>query len=291
MRSFVLIAVGALALALAGASRPAATVTKTVRITATAFKPASVTIATGSAIKWSNTDTKTHQVVANSGAFASPMITAGRTWTHTFNTAGTYRYHDALHPALTGKVVVTGPAPAVTIGAATPIIVYGQATHVAGQVSSGLAGQTVTVYAQPYGTPSQTLIATLLTGPNGVWDTVVKPDLLTTYQAHWRSLISANILVSVRPHIAFSVSRRGRAAIKVRAARSMAGRKVYIQRFTRFHEWVKLRRVILNANSAKLYRLHLKRGRYVLRAYMTINQAGPGYLDGISRTIVYRKRR
>jgi len=28
----------------------------------------------------------------------------------------------------------------------------------------------------------------------------------------------------------------------------------------------------------------------VLRAYMTINQAGPGYLDGISRSRVYRAR-
>jgi len=291
MRSFVLIAVGALALALAGASRPAATVTKTVKITATAFKPATVTIASGDAIKWSNTDTKAHQVVANSGAFASPMIGAGHTWNHTFNTAGTYRYHDALHPALTGKVVVSGPAPAVTIGAATPIIVYGQPTHVSGQVSSGQAGQTVTVYAQPYGAPSQTLIATLLTGPNGVWDTIVTPGWLTTYQAHWRSLISADIAVSVRPNVIFKLNRRGRGLVSVKAARSMAGRKVYIQRFTRFHQWVTLRRVILNGSSSKSFRLHVKRGRYVLRAYMTINQAGPGYLDGISRTVVYRKRR
>ena len=50
MRSFVLITVGALALVLAGASRPAVTTTKTVKITATAFSPASVTIKTGDAI-------------------------------------------------------------------------------------------------------------------------------------------------------------------------------------------------------------------------------------------------
>jgi hypothetical protein len=130
----------------------------------------------------------------------------------------------------------------------------------------------------------------MLTGANGVWSTSVQPSLLTAYQAHWKSTISANILVSVRPHVGFTVNRHGRAAVKVKAARSMAGRKVYIQRFTRFHQWVTLRRVILNASSAKLFRLHVKRGRYTLRAYMTINQAGPGYLDGISRTIVYRKR-
>ena len=290
MRSFVLIAVGALALALAGASRPAATVTKTVKITATAFKPATVTIATGSAIKWSNTDTKAHQVVANSGAFASPTIRAGNAWTHTFNTAGTYRYHDALHPALTGKVVVTGPPPAVTIAAAAPILVYGGTTNVSGQVSSGQPNETVTVWAQPYGQLAASLIATVLTGANGAWAVTVKPSWLTTYTAHWKSTVSGNIGVSVRPNVIFSVSKRGYATVKVKAARSMAGHKVYIQRFTRFHEWVKFRKVILNAKSSKRVRLHVRRGRYTLRAYMTVNQAGPGYLDGISRTIVYRKR-
>jgi plastocyanin len=290
MRKFVLIVVGALALTVAGAARPTATVTKTVRITATAFKPATVSIATGSAIKWSNTDTKAHQVIANSGAFASPTIAAGRSWTHTFNTAGTFRYHDALHPALTGKVVVSGPAPAVTIGAVAPILTFGQSTSITGQVSNGQAGQTVTVYGQPYGNPSSFLIATLLTGPNGVWSVGVKPDILTTYSAHWRSTVSAEIAVSIRPRIGFSVNRRGFAAITVRTAHSMAGKRVYIQRFTRFHEWVKFRKVILNSRSGKRLRLQLKRGRYTLRVYMTVNSAGPGYLDGFSRTIVLRKR-
>src|SRR5437763_1098692 len=50
MRSFVLTMVATAALVLAGASQPATTaVTKTVKITATAFTPASVTIATGDA--------------------------------------------------------------------------------------------------------------------------------------------------------------------------------------------------------------------------------------------------
>src|SRR5919198_2729104 len=290
MRSFVLIVVGALALVLAGASRPAATVTKTVRITATAFKPTPVTIATGDAVKWSNTDTKSHQVVANSGAFASPIIAAGHSWTHTFNTAGTYRYHDALHPALTGRVIVTGPAPAVTIAATAPILIFGQGTSISGQVSSGQANERVSVYGQPFGNQSSFLIATLLTGANGAWSVGVKPDLLTTYSARWKGTVSANISVNVRPKVSFSVSRRGRAAVKVRTARSMAGHKVYIQRFTRFHEWVKFRKVILNAKSSKRIRLRVRRGRYVLRAYMTVNQAGPGYLDGWSRAVVYRKR-
>ena len=109
MRIVILAAVAVLALAVTGASQPASTATKAVKITASAFTPASVTINTGDAVKWTNSDTKNHQVVANNGAFASPTIAAGKTYTHVFGTAGTYRYHDALHPSLTGKVVVNGP--------------------------------------------------------------------------------------------------------------------------------------------------------------------------------------
>ena len=290
MRSFVLLLVGVAALALAGASRPATLTTKTVKITATAFSPSSVTIKTGDSIKWSNTDTKAHQVVANNGAFASPTIAAGHTWTHTFNTAGTYKYHDALHPALTGKVVVSGPAPAVTIGAATPIITFGQETQISGQVSSGQANEKVDVYEQPYGSPSATLLATLLTGANGAWVVTVKPDLATTYQAHWKSLISSTVQVGVRPNISFAIGRHQRAVLKVKAATSHAHRKVYIQRFTRFHEWVKIRSVILGSSSGRVFRLHLTRGRYVLRAYMSINEAGTGYLEGYSRNVTLRVR-
>jgi plastocyanin len=291
MRTFVIAAIAAAALVVTGASQPATSaVTKNVNITATAFKPASVTIATGDSIKWTNKDTKTHQVVSNSGAFASAIISPNHTYKHTFNTAGTYRYHDALHPSLTGKVVVTGPPPAVTIAAGKPIIVFGDTVSVSGQISNGQAGETVTVYAQKYGDPSATLIATLLTGTGGVWNTVVTPTLLTTYQAHWKSTLSSTVQVAVHPKTAFTLSRRGFGVVKVTTNHSMKGHKVYIQKHTRFGEWIKIKRVILGSRSSGSFRLHLARGRYVLRAYMTINQAGPGYLDGISRNRVYRAR-
>jgi plastocyanin len=289
MRKLILLGVAAAALGLAGASFPASSVTKGVKITSSAFSPATVTIATSDAVKWTNKDTVNHQVIANSGAFASPIIAAGHSWTHTFKTAGTYRYHDALHPKLTGKVVVTGPPPDVTIGAALPIVTYGDSTTVSGAVSSKQAGQTVTVYQQLYGDVSQTLIATLLTGTNGVWSLTVKPSLLTTFQAHWKTTVSAPVMVWVKPHVAFTVGKRY-AAVKVKAGRSMAGRKVYIQRFTRFHEWVKIRKVILGASSGARFRLRLAPGRYLLRAYITVNQAGAGYLDGESHTVSVHRR-
>ena len=289
MRTFVSATVAVLALAVAAGSQSASLATKAVRITAGGFSPVSVTIATGDAVKWTNRDTKNHQVVANNGAFASPIIRPGRSYTHTFKVSGTYRYHDALHPALTGRVFVTGPPPAVSIGASLPILTFGDSAHVSGQVSSQKSGEKVTVYAQPLGQLSPVLIATLLTGTNGVWDTVVNPLWLTSYQAHWKSTVSSTVGIAVRPKIAFSVSKRY-GAVKVKAARSMAGRKVLLQRFTRFHQWITFKRIILGRNSGKVFRLRLKRGRWTLRVFMSYNQAGLGYLDGYSRTLVVRRR-
>jgi plastocyanin len=291
MRTVVLAAVAALALAVTGASQPASLVTKTVSITATAFSPTSRTIATTDAIKWTNKDTKNHQVVANNGSFASPTIAPGKTYTHTFNTAGTFNYHDALHPSLTGKIIVTGPPPAVTIGAAVPILDYGQSTHISGVVSSKKAGETVTVFAQPYGQASQVQIATLLTGTSGVWDLIVKPTLLTNYQAHWKATVSAQVGVQLRPSIAFSAYKRW-GSLKVKADRSLEGKKAYLQKFTRFHQWVKVRSVILGSNSQKRFMLELPGGRrYAVRIFMSLNQIGAGYLDGFSRTVVVKPPR
>ena len=289
MRILVLSAVTVLALVVTGASEPAATATKAVKITATAFTPATVTIGTGDTIRWTNADTKTHQVVANDGTFASGAIAPGHSYSHMFDTAGTFRYHDALHPSLTGKIVVKGPPPAITIGAALPILTYGDATHVSGTVSNGRVGETVTVYAQPYGQASPVQIATLLTTTNGAWDLIVKPTLLTTYEAHWKSTISQKVSLQMRPNVLFSAS-HGMGFVKVKSNHSLEHRKVYVQRFTRFGQWVKFKSVILGRSSQRLFYLRLPRGRYTLRVFMSFNQAGAGYLDGFSRIVVYRRK-
>ena len=88
MRKLVLLAVAGAALVPTGGSLPAASVTKTVKITSTAFSPATVTVATGDAVKWSNKDTTAHQVVANARALAALLaaeglvVTTGGTDTH-----------------------------------------------------------------------------------------------------------------------------------------------------------------------------------------------------------------
>src|SRR3954471_6627828 len=120
-----LVAVTALAVG-ASPAAPASTATTTVQIKRSSFVPRIVTIKTGDSVKWVNADTQNHQVVSNNGSFVSPILRPRHSYSHRFTAAGTYRYHDGLNASVTGTIKVTGPPPAVTIGASLPIIVYGQ---------------------------------------------------------------------------------------------------------------------------------------------------------------------
>src|SRR5919205_1097121 len=99
------VAVAALVVGAAPATS-SSTATHTVQIKRSAFQPATLTIKTGDTVKWVNSDTQSHQVVSNNGSFVSPILGPGKTYSHKFNFAGTYRYHDGLNAASKGTVKV-----------------------------------------------------------------------------------------------------------------------------------------------------------------------------------------
>ena len=149
MKKLQLVIVAALALALPGPSVAAPAATIPVTISATAFSPKTVTLNFADSIRWRNTDKVNHQLVADSGAFASPILKPGDSYTFTFKTAGKFTYHDALKPSLKGTVNVKGLPPAVTLGGRLPIVIYGQQTTLSGTVNNGQAGETIQVNSQP----------------------------------------------------------------------------------------------------------------------------------------------
>ena len=269
----------------------ASTATKTVQIKRSAFQPSTVTIKTGDVVKWTNTDTQNHQVVSNNGSFVSPILGPGKSYSHRFTAAGTYRYHDGLNPTVRGVVKVTGPPPSVTIGASLPIIVYGQQVTLSGAVSSGNANEKVTIYQQPYPQASFQQLTTVLTTTGGAWQLVLSPSpkILTQYQARWQGRTSITVGVQVRPRIRLSY-RRGRFYTAVQSATSHAGKVVLAQRLSRFGQWVTLKKVRLGGKSTAVFRMRLPKGKSRIRVAMSVNQAGGGYLAGFSPTITVRRR-
>lgn len=94
------------------AARTANTSGTPVAIKNYAFTPASLTIAAGTKVTWTNEDTAPHTVTVLTGPvkFASPTLHTGDSFTYTFTTPGTYSYYCAVHPDMTAKIVVTGTA-------------------------------------------------------------------------------------------------------------------------------------------------------------------------------------
>lgn len=72
------------------------------------FTPAKLTIAKGTKVTWTNASDAPHTVTSDTNAFAtSSNLEQNQTFSMTFNTAGTYAYHCAIHSYMKATITVT----------------------------------------------------------------------------------------------------------------------------------------------------------------------------------------
>ena len=71
-----------------------------------AFVPATVTVHPGQTVRFIQDDDSAHTVTASDKSFDSGNLNKKETWSHTFDTAGTYAYVCAYHPSMRGTIVV-----------------------------------------------------------------------------------------------------------------------------------------------------------------------------------------
>ena|SRR5579871_2439517 len=70
------------------------------------FTPATITVPAGTIVTWINHDDVPHTVTANDGQFASKALDTDDRYSHVFSVPGTYAYFCAVHPHMTGQVIV-----------------------------------------------------------------------------------------------------------------------------------------------------------------------------------------
>ena len=71
------------------------------------FDPPQINVPTGSIVSWTNADSIQHTVTSDEqGLFDAGPITPGDTFENVFDSAGEYGYHCAIHPFMTGLVMV-----------------------------------------------------------------------------------------------------------------------------------------------------------------------------------------
>jgi len=76
-----------------------------VKIDNFSFGPATITVAAGTTVTWTNRDDIPHTVVSD-GTFKSKAMDTDEKFSYTFAKPGTYSYFCSIHPKMTGKVVV-----------------------------------------------------------------------------------------------------------------------------------------------------------------------------------------
>jgi plastocyanin len=286
MRKLILALVAAsAALAVAG---PAGAATKGINIYASGFSPSSTSITENDTVTWTNRDSADHQVLADKGQFVSPVLHKGQSFSFTFKASGTYTYKDELHPRLKATLVVKGLPPTLTLLASQPIVTAGTKVTLTGVVSNHQAGESVTIYYQPYPQPNPIQRAVVLTSDGGNFSFIVGPQVLTNYQAAWKGAYATPTTVQVAPKV--TLGRNNGWIIHAAGGRSFVGRAVQLQRLNvATGQWVTLRKVLLNSKSSARVQVKLPKGLNRLRVTMSVNQAGAGFLGTISPTVTWRQ--
>lgn len=243
MRKLILLVTAITALA---AAPQALAATVNVSITRAGFVPDTVNVRTGDTVVWTNNDTLPHQVVSTQCNFSSTVLQPGQTFSHTFTRAARCQYEDPLQqrPRLRGTVVVAAAPAAVSITARPSVVTYGRAATLSGQISTGVAGERVTIAAQACG-GTFAKVADVTTAAGGAWALVVRPTNNTVYRVSWRNA-DTTTLVRVRPAAALRKLANQRWSLRVLAGVSLSGRVATVQRFNATtRTWVRIKLVTL----------------------------------------------
>jgi plastocyanin len=78
-----------------------------VKISNFTFDPPMLTIKAGTTVTWTNADDIPHLVAEKDGNFRSGALDTDESFSHSFAMAGTVEYFCAIHPHMTGKIIVT----------------------------------------------------------------------------------------------------------------------------------------------------------------------------------------
>jgi plastocyanin len=292
MRKTILAALlAALAVGLVPAATATTATTVAVSITRNAFVPKAVTINVGDSVKWTNKDTRRHQVSCSKCPFTSGVLNPGGSFTHTFKTAGKFAIVDPLHAKIKGSVTVKATNE-VSLVAKPRVIKYLQSTILSGTVGTGKSGEHVSILSKKCGETAYSRLTTLTTGTDGIYTLKQTPGMNTAYEAKWKTSTSKTRAVGVRPRIKFAKIGSHKYRVRVKAAQSFVGKRVVFQKLTAAMTWTRVKRVTLTKLavfgstdvSSKSFKVRIRHGKTV-RMLLKPSQAAPCYLGNHSRSL------
>ena len=106
LRLVSIVIVASAILLIAGTRHAVAAGDTAVKIDNFSFGPSNVTVPVGTTLTWTNRDDVPHVVASVDNLFKSKALDTDDHFSYTFTKPGTYEYFCAIHPKMTGKIVV-----------------------------------------------------------------------------------------------------------------------------------------------------------------------------------------
>lgn len=232
-----------------------------VQILRSSVTPQHLAVVTGETVGWRNVSIRTHTVTSET--FGSDHISPGRGYSHKFDAPGTFAYHCAIHPFITGTVAV-GP---IVLSGPGRVLLKGDAIDLKGRVVPGIAEVTI---MEDTGS-GFAAIATVPVGADRAFRTTLKADRAATYRAVSGDATSQPVSVSVAARRQVLVARsvhHGTATLRATVTPAQPGGIVVLQRFLRerFGWWPVARRRLDSRSSAHF----TLEGRAPVRVLLTL---------------------
>ena len=164
-------------------------------------------------------------------------------------------------------------------------VLYGHTVTLTGRVASHKAGQHVAIIRRPYGRSATMPAAFVVTRGGGYWSYRARPAIQTTYQARVGSKPSRAVTIGVQPAVSVRELGAGRLSVHVLPGWRFAGRMIKVQQLVAAGAWHTVMQKQLGARSALVFTPSIPSS--TIRIAMSVNQAGAGYLGGVSHRLRY----
>jgi len=175
----------------------------------------------------------------------------------------------------------------LTITPSSYKVLAGHSLTLTGRLVNGHAGAHIAIIGQRFGQSAPRRIATLATGAHGMWSYRVHPAIQTTYEAvSDRTNVSRRLTVGVRPLLTLHELANGRLLVRAEAARGFGGKVVQLQQLANSGSWQTISKGRLDSRSRVAFAIPIAAGS-MLRAALSVNQAGAGYLGSTSHSLSY----
>lgn len=266
-------------------------------------QPATVTVAAGDTVTFTNTDTVAHTITSRRAGLTL-TVPAGGSLAQVFASKGKYGYSDHGARRATGSVVVTVPAAAsgastansttsasgsLSLRAARSTITWGSRVLLSGTAG---AGAVVTLEQHAKGQVGWVHPRVLTASATGAFSVVVTPAAATTYRVSAGKSVSKALTVNVLPRITLRIvpmrARTGTLATAfVRVSPRAAARMVDVKvRKGGKHPWLRIATRIIDRKTGTMsFRFPLESGRKTIRAFVSLTSAAYGYEPGHSNDV------